>query len=170
MINQSTNIESFLLELTKDIECYYIKQKSLGSFEELNGNLIFSHYRPFNGKITPLLIKQHLNKDITLAIDLKRDDTLLYEYRGDRVYAFGTLFFKLIDKSIIDILQIIKYDDNTLVIYLKFKNSQYIKSFKEKIESSLLLHLEKEWRVYPIKSRPKLGNLMELPREIIEFF
>ncbi len=168
MINQSTNLEQLLLELTKDAQEYYIKQKSLGSFEELNGNRIYSRFKPYKGNITPTLLQQHLKKEITLAINLKKEDILLYEYRGNRVYAFGTLFFKLLNKELIAKSHIIKYSEDMLLIYLKFKNKEDVEHFKKQMQEALLVHLEKEWRVYPLKERPKLGNLMELPREYIE--
>ncbi len=169
MINQSINsIESLLLDLTKESSSYYIKQKNLSSFVQKSGNIIYSHYKPYQGEITPTLIKQHLNKEITLAIDLKKDNILLYKYRGKRAYAFGVLFFKLISKDIVKKSHIIKYSDDTLLIYLELKNKELIEEFKEEIEKKLLFHLEKEWKVYPIEDRPKIGNLMELPREFIE--
>jgi len=169
MTSQSINtLEQLLADLTKDAKEYYIKQKSLGSFEELNGTTIYSRFKPYLGAITNTLLQQHLNKEITLAINIQRDDILVYEYRGKRAYAFGALLFKLLNKELIKRSYIIKYSDNMILIYLQFYDKAKREPFKKEIEATLQLHLEKEWRVYPIKERPKLGNLMELPREYIE--
>jgi hypothetical protein len=169
MKNQSINSINELLEyLTQDSNSYYIKQKSISSFEDKKGRILYSHFKPHKGKITPTLLQQHLNKEITLAIDLEKDNRLLYEYRGKRAYAFGVLFFKLIDKDLIEYSTILKYDDEMIVIFLEFKSCDFIENFKEEMEKSLVLHLEKEWRVYPVKNRPKIGNLIELPREYIQ--
>ncbi len=168
MKSQSTDIEQILLEITKNYQSYYIKQKSLNSFVN-DKTIIYSHFKKISGKITLDLIKKHLNKEITLAIDLKKENVLLFEYRGNRVYAFTFLFFKLIEKKeYLNNRLIIKYSDNTVLIYLNLEN-RFIKDFKKEIEESLLEYFKEEWKIYPIKNKPTISNLMELPREYIEF-
>jgi len=166
MINQSTNIYQLLQELTKDVGSYYLKQKNLISSEE-NGHIIYSHFKEIRQSITPILLKQHLQKDLTLAISIKDKNILYVEYRGKDGFAFGTLLSRLVDKDKIDIY-IIEYTLEKLSIYLRPKVEIDLDSYRDYLDSSLESKLSKEWKFYPLKNISNLGNLIVLPREFIE--
>jgi hypothetical protein len=167
MTSQSTNIDRLLKELTKSVGSYYIKSKNLDNFEEEDGHIIFSHFKRFDKKITPTLLQQHLQKEITLAISVKNSNILLLDYRGEMGYAFGSLVYKILDKDSFSIY-IIEYSLDRVLLYIRPKIDINLDSFREELEELLEAKMVKEWRVYPVKSRPNLGNLMILPREYIE--
>jgi hypothetical protein len=97
---------------------------------------------------------------------VKNSDILYIEYKGKDGFAFGTLLFRLIDKEKFDVY-IIEYSLDTLSIYIKPKFKSDMLLFRKTLEEALESKLTKEWRVYPINSRPSLGNLIILPREVI---
>jgi len=167
MINQSTNIYKLLKELTEDVGSYYIKGKELSGFEGSNGHIIYSHYKKQNCNLTDTLLQQHIQKEITVAISVKDSNILLFDYRGNMGYAFGALMYRLVDKDRFSIY-IIEYSTDRLKLYIKPKIDIKMKDYREELEDALESKLTKEWKVYPVKSSPNLGNLMELPREFIE--
>ena len=167
MINQSTNIEELLLELTKNSSCYYLKQPTIVSINEYNGYYIYSHFLPVYKKIDRFLIKQHLNKELTLAISLKESDALVFEYRGEEAFAFGTLLFRILKENKLK-GKVLEYSLNKLLIYVSFANKKELKEKKELISAQIKKLLPQDWRVLPIESKPDLGNLLVLPREIID--
>ena len=167
MIDQSTNIYKLLKELTKDVSSYYIKQKDINNYEESNGHFVYSHFKPYNGTIDSTLLEQHLHKDITLAISVKNSNILFFDYRGKTAFAFGTLLTRLLDRDKFTIY-ITEYSLDRLSLYIKPKNIVDLDRLRVELESALESKLPKEWRVYPIKNSPNLGNLMILPREFIE--
>ncbi|NPA28371.1 MAG: DUF1882 domain-containing protein [Epsilonproteobacteria bacterium] len=162
MIDQYTNISELLLKLTKGCTTYYIEQSTISSKETLNSLTIYSRFKKFEGEIDSTLIKQHINKEITLAVPIK-DSGVLFEYRGEDAIAFGSLLFKLAKKKGIKDIFIVEYGVDRLVIYLIDT-----KNLVKELDESLQQFFQKEWRVLPNKNIPQLGNLLILPREIIK--
>jgi len=166
MTNQSTNLNNLLKVLTENVDTYYIKQKKLAS-QEGSEHIIFSYFKPIKGKITPTLLQQHIKKEITLAISVKNSNILVFEYRGEQGFAFGALLFRLL-KDVNAQAYIIKYSLDKLIIFIKPNNGLNLTKLSKTLDQNLQTKLTKEWRIYPIKSRPNLGNLLILPREYIE--
>ena len=171
MINQSTNsLFKLIKELTLGSEFYYVKQKSIASVEEVDGHIVYSHYKRYNSPITDELIKQHINAEITLAISIKGKPISVFEYSGKNVYAFGLLLYKLSQHENIKKIEILDYSSDKITILLDpiEQNIKIIenllKNISEKIESKLPL----SWRVSPNNLRPDNGNLLQLPKEYIE--
>jgi len=171
MIDLSTNnLMEFLQELTKTSNFYYIEQKSIASKEEVDGHTVYSHFKRVDKKITESLLQQHINKEINLAISIKNSSDFVFEYSGKYAYAFGALLFKLASYEDIEKIAILEYSLNKLVIYIapNSKNITTNRDLAKKISKKLEEKLPLSWRVLPNDLRPNNGNLVILPREIIE--
>ncbi len=167
MIDQSTNIEKLLLELTKSVDCYYIKQASLISSKNKNGHYVYSHFLPVRKKVDKTLIKQHLNKELTIAISLKNLNALVFEYRGKEAFAFGTLLFRILKENHLQ-GKILEYSFDKLLIFIEFPNKRELKEKRVLLSAKIKDLIPQDWRILPIDSKPELGNLIILPREIIQ--
>ena len=169
MIDQYTDIIELLRELTKNCNSYYIKHPTILSKETLNGNTTYSKYKRYNGKINDTLIKQHINKEIELAISAKElKNILIYKYKGKEAYAFLNIFYEL--KKIYEItnLIVLEYSVNSLSIYLEIKQGVNIDKTREEIDRLIEYKIPKEWITLPNYNKTNLSNLIILPREIIK--
>jgi len=171
MTDLSTNtLMEFLQYLTKTSNFYYIEQKSIASKEEVDGHTVYSHFKRVDKKITESLLQQHINKEINLAISIKDSSSFVFEYSGKYAYAFGALLFKLASYEDIEKIAILEYSLNKLVIYVapKGKNIAQSQELAKKISKKIEEKLPLAWRFLPNDLRPNNGNLIVLPREIIE--
>ncbi len=167
MINQYTNLLKLLRELTKDCHSYYVKHPTLLSKETLNGNTTYSKYQKFNGKITDTLLKQHINKEIDLAISIKDlKNVLVYNYKGKELYAFKNLLIELAKIENVNNIIILEYSVNSLSIYIDIPKDKNIRILRDKINSIIENKLPKEWITLPNLDKPHLSNLIFLPREL----
>jgi len=170
MTSQSINsIHKLLHRLTKESTHYYVEEKHIVSRSTLNGHTFYSRFKRFEGPITQTLIEQHLNKTLTLAIALKSDD-LVFEYSGEHMIVFASLLQHLAQEFGINNLTITEHSMDKLVIYIPTNeyNSNTIDAFLEKSQIVLDLKLPQQWQILPKKNRPEIGNLLLLPREVLE--
>jgi len=169
MISQSTNFKQLLEELTKDSSFYYIEKKRISSTENIDGHTVYSHFQRVNEPITPLLLKQHINREINLAISVKNSKSIIFEYSGEYAYAFGSLLFKLAHLENIKKIYIIEYSLSKLTIYLypNSKTQSKSKEIAKKLSEQISAKLPYAWKVLPDEKRPDNGNLLILPRELI---
>jgi len=171
MINQSTNSIAELLKLlTNNSSGYYIEQKSISSFKEIDGHTVYSKFKYYNKAITQILINQHLSKDINIAVALKNYDAIVYDYSGKHREAFISLLKYFFMQEGINNLYITTLNNQKIILYVRvnLKNREAFISLNKKIEKKLLDRLAKEWRVLPNFLRPDIGNLLQLPREYIK--
>jgi len=167
MTNQYTNLLKLLRELTKDCQSYYIKHPTTLSKETLNGNTTYSKYKKYKGTITDNLLKQHINKEIDLAISIKDfKNVLVYNYKGKQLYAFKNLLTEIAKIENINKLIILEYSVNSLSIYIDLPQNYDINSLKTKIDNIIENKLPKEWIILPNPKKPHLSNLIYLPREL----
>jgi len=172
MISQSINDINELLELlTKDSSGYYIEQKSISSKEEIDGHTIYSKFKFYNNRVTPTLLKQHLSKDINLAITLKDYNAVAFEYSGKYRDAFVSLLKHFFEEEGYDNIYITTLDNQKIVLYIKLnlENREEFTTLLKKINKKLSDRLTKEWKIIPNFLRPDIGNLLHLPREYIKW-
>jgi len=170
MIDQSTKtIDELLLELTSNSNGYYIEQSSIATKVNISGHTTYSRFKYFSGKVTKILLEQHKSKIINLAIPLKGFGALVLEYSGKHQNAFVSLVSHFI-KDYRDKIYITTQNNFKITLYIKLKNSD-LKSFldvKKQIISNLESRLENEWLILPNSLNPDIGNILILPREVIE--
>jgi len=170
MINQSTNnLLKLLEELTTGSKFYYIEQEDISSCEELDGHIIYSHFKRIDEPINTLLLKQHINQEHNLAVSIKNSNFILFEYSGEFAYAFGVLLYKLAKREGIENIYITEYSLNKLVICLNVVNAENnsLSILATKISDAILMKLPLSWRILPNNNRSDNGNLLILPKEYI---
>ena len=171
MIDQSTNsLFELIKELTLGSEFYYIKQKSIASAEEVDGHIVYSHYKRYDSLITDELIYQHINAEIDLAISIKEKPVSIFEYSGKNVYAFGLLLYKISQQEKIKKIDILDYSAEKITILIDpiEQKIEDIKKLSKKISEMIEARLPLSWRVLPNNLRPDNGNLLRLPKEHIK--
>lgn len=169
MTSQSTSIEALLSRLTQESTSYYIEEKSISTRETIDGHTFYSRFKKYEGRVSQTLIAQHINKTITLAVPLDKN-SLLFEYSGEHMVVFVNLLSHLAKEFGIDTLTITMYNFDKIMVYLpafEYK-SNIIEEFLEKVEKLLDLKLPEQWQILPRKNIPEIGNLLQLPREVIE--
>jgi hypothetical protein len=172
MTSQSiNNIQELLQLLTKDSKGYYIEQKSISSKEEIDGHTIYSKFKYYNKEITQTLLKQHLSKEINIALSLKNYSAVAYDYSGNNKEAFASLISYFYKQEGFNDIFITTLDNNKLTLYisLNLDNKEQFTKLINKIEKNLQDRLPKEWRVLPNFLRPDIGNLLQLPREFLRY-
>ncbi len=171
MTSQSINsLDALLKKLISSADGYYIEQKSITKSINIDGETIYTRFKYFSGKITPILLNQHISKDINLAINLNRFDALVLEYSGKYREAFVSLVSYYLNKNDRDNIYITTQDNLKIVLYIELKENSlenFIK-MKQKVTQNLQKRLEKEWRVLPNNLQPLIGTLLQLPREFIK--
>ncbi len=170
MTSRYTNIKELINRLIEGSEGYYIEQESISSYEEIDGHGIYSRYKKFDGQISSELLEEHLNKNINLAISLKNKNFVIFEYYGKEAYAFGSLLYKFVSQDCTLEFDILNYNLDNLTIFIgsKERKGNDIKKISENLSKKLQNSLQKQWRVLPLNSRPEIGNLLLLPRELID--
>lgn len=169
MISQSTSIEALLSRLTKESTSYYIEQKSIATRACVDGHTFYSRFKKYEGRVSQTLITQHIKKIITLAVPLDTN-SILFEYSGEHMIVFVNLLFRLAKEFGIDTLAITMYNFDKIIVYLSTieYNSNTTLQFLEKVEKVLEEKLPDQWQILPKKNRPEIGNLLILPREVID--
>jgi len=169
MRSQFTNIESLLTRLSKESSCYYIEQKEIATKISSSGHTFYSRYKKCDGKVTSTLIQQHISKEINLAIPLDKN-SLIFSYAGEHLIVFASLLFHIAKEFAINNLLITTHTQEEIeILLLKNEyNCNTINDFLEKLSRVLQAKLPNEWQIFPQKGRPEIGNLLTLPREIIE--
>ncbi len=169
MTSQFTNIKSLLSRLTAESTHYYIEQKEIASKESFEGHTIYSRFKRFDGQVTETLLEQHIKKDINLAIPLD-SNSIIFEYAGEHMVTFASLLFHIAKEFSIDNLIITDYSQEKISILLLLDeyNSNTFEEFLRKTKNLLEMKFPDEWQIFPKRNRPEIGNLLNLPREIIE--
>ncbi len=171
MTSQSINsIEELLQLIVDNSNGYYIKQKNISSFNNKDGHTIYSKFKYFDDSITKELLQEHLKNKITLAISLDSYKSMVFEYYGDRKEAFVALLKYFLNEEGIKNIFITNSDSSKITIFstLFDNNTDFFVNLEKKIKKKLYDRLMEDWRVLPDSSRPKIGNLLTLPRELIK--
>jgi len=168
MINRFTNIIEFLKNLTLNSSYYYLESNNLLPYTK-GDYTVYSRFKKVNKKIDIETLKKHINKDKTVAVFLKSKNYLVYEYFGKEPFAFGALLYKLSKENRAKSFEILDYNQEKLTVFIEFSLQKVdnIETIKKNIEKILEFHLNKSWRVIPNDLKPEIGNLIVLPREII---
>jgi hypothetical protein len=168
MTSQSTNIIDFLKNLTLNSSYYYLESNSLLPYKK-GDYTIYSRFKKIEQKPSGEILKKHINKDKTIAIFLDAKNYLVYEYFGKEPFAFGALLYKLSKENKAVNFKILDYGDEKLTIFIEFNLQKVdnLETIKKNFEKILEFHLNKSWRVIPNDLKPEIGNLIVLPREII---
>jgi hypothetical protein len=178
MIDQSTNnsdnnrvLERELLSLIESVPHYYVKSSSIENIYSIDGRKFYSKYRLVDEKPNRIVLNQHLNRELNIAIPLM-DSWISIRYFGEYKKRFLYLLRRVVKRYDIEIETILTYRGvkggslDILIITSKGCNVQKLIDRIDKISLNLKSNLPKEWRVLPKKDLPKSYNIFPLPHKI----
>ncbi len=160
MIKKSINqLEALLKLITSGVKGYYIEQKNIATKVDIDGHIYYSKYRYFSGTITDILIKQHLSKNINLAISLENYSAIVFKYSGEERAAFLSLIKYYITKDERDGIYIISDSNLSLELYIRLKcaNKDNFNDILQKVTTNLDSRISQEWIALPNILYPDIG-------------
>ena len=158
-----------IFDLEFDSDFYFIKRDSIVDKVTFNNRTLYSKFEKVDSPPTPLLIKQHLNRELTLALPLIRNgfvDYIVLEYEKEE----SNHFFHLI-KHLLKLLEIeyfYTYESskkNSVQIFIPRTELTVESAYNqvEKIERTLELKSSKRCKILPNRNLPIKYNKITLP-------
>jgi len=162
-------IEKALSQLAGGASHYYLKSSSIVDTLQHNGRTFYSKFRRIDAPVNDILIRQHLRREITLALPLLRDDQgdkLVIEYLGDEPELFIRTLLRLFRH-----LQIQEYllfqgkrpNRRTILLPQEPQELQRLHALGGKLSEMLQTRLSKSWRILPDIRLPEDYNIFTLP-------
>ena len=158
-----------IFDLEFDTEFYYIQRDSIVDKIKFNNRTLYSKFEKIDTPPTPLLIKQHLHREFTIALPLINDDHIDYivlEYEKEESNHFYHLLKHLLKSLYITTFYTYESSKEKLVqIFIPIKNSTLTDAYKEvdKIKQVLEIKLYKRCKILPDKNLPENYNKITLP-------
>jgi len=170
--NQFTNITGcgikvFGLEFNTDH--YYIKCPSIVEKIHFNNRTFYATFKRIDTAPTPLLLRQHLNKQHTIALPLLqkgRTDYLVIEYSGENYRQFYHLVKHLMQTQHITHYQIYqgkKREKIQLFIRVNALPLEEAEMELQALSAILEQRLDRAWKCLPSTSLPEAYNIVTLP-------
>ncbi len=158
-----------IFDLTFDRDSYYIERNSIVEKITFNNRTLYSKFEKVEEEPTPLLIKQHLNRELILALPCGNNgqiDYLVIEYEREKSDHFFYLIKQLL-KSL-DITSFYTYEsskENHIQIFIPRENLSLEDAYRqvEKIEQILEIKSSKRCKILPNKNLPINYNKITLP-------
>jgi hypothetical protein len=158
-----------LLDLEFSNDHYYIQNKSIVEKVTFNNRTFYSRFKKIQIPLTPILIKQHFNNEITLAVSLVEDDLVNYlviEYLQEDWSTFYSLIKHLLKTlGVEDFFSYRNSQKELLQFFIPRQNIQLEEAYQEveNIKHHLELKSKKSYKIYPNKNLPKNHNIIVLP-------
>jgi len=158
-----------IFDLTFERDHYYLERNSIVTKIQVDNRTLYSKFEKIEEPPTPLLVQQHLNRELTLALPCSEDGTIDYlviEYEKEPTQHF----FYLI-KHLLKSLQISPFytyessKENHIQIFIPRDHLPLDEAYKEveKIEQILEVKSSKRCRIIPNKNLPINHNKITLP-------
>ncbi len=162
-----------IFDLEFNCEYFYIRSKSIVEKITFNNRVFYSKYKKITSPLTPILLKQHQNHDINLALPLienNRVNYLVIEYYQEDWKAFYSLIKYLLKNLHIDLYFSYRDEKELLLqIFIQRDNIDLETAYKEveNIKYLLNLKLKKSYKIFPNSNLPKNYNIITLPQKKI---
>ncbi len=158
-----------VFDLEFNTDYYYIKKSTIVEQIPFNNRTFYAKFERINEVFTPLLLKQHLDKQYTIALPLLKDNRsnyLLIEYKGDEYQRFYHLI-----KHLFNTLGILDYsiyrgkDVERLQVFIPVSKLTLEESHSrlEALSKSLEEKMSKKWKCLPSLHLPQAYNIATLP-------
>lgn len=152
---------------------YYIKRSSIVEQIQFNNRTFYAKFERIEEPLTPLLLKQHQDRQYTIAVPLLQDNYtnyLVVEYKGEehqRFYHLIKHLFKTLEITAYHIYQ--GKDVERLQVFIEVKNLSLEEADEalQKISSALEKKMTKKWKCLPCTSLPEEYNIVTLPYQEI---
>ena len=165
------SIKVFDLEFTTDH--YYIKRPSIVEQIQFDNRTFYAKFECINEPLTKLVIKQHLNKQYTVAVPLltnKHTDYLVLEYKGEEHQRFYYLAKHLFQTMKIDAYHIYQgKDEEKVQVFIEVDklSLEEADAKLQEISDNLKQKLTKRWKCLPLLSLPEAYNIVTLPYQLL---
>lgn len=152
---------------------YYIKRNTIVEKISFNNRTFYAKFERIDEPLTPLLLKQHQDRQYTIAVPLLADNhtnNLVIEYKGEeykRFYHLVKHLFKALNISRYHLYQ--GKDIERLQVFIEVDNLCLEAAEKKLDEISLSLQkkITKKWKCLPSSSLPESYNIITLPYQKI---
>lgn len=162
-----------VFDLEFSVDHYYIKRSAIVEQIQFNNRTFYAKFERINEPLTPLLLKQHLAREYTIAVPLLKDnrtDYLVIEYKGEEYQRFYHLV-----KHLFNTLDIMNYhiyqgkDEERLQVFIE-ADSLTLEEADAKLQEltdALKAKMTKKWKVLPSVSLPEDYNIVTLPYQTL---
>ena len=162
-----------IFDLEFNCEYFYIHSSSIVEKITFNNRVFYSKYQKISTPLTPILLEQHYNHDIHLALPLIEDNKINYlviEYYQEDWKSFYALVQYLL-KSL-KIKEYTSYRDTKeerLQLFIKRENISLETAYREVEEIKYFLNLKskKSYKIFPNRNLPKNYNIITIPQKKI---
>jgi len=151
---------------------YYIKRSTIVKQIQFKNRTFYAKFERIDETLTPLIIKQHLNKEYTIAVPLVENNLtnyLVVEYKGEERTRFYHLIQHLFKTLKIEDYQIYEgHNKDRIIVFIAVKNYTLKKADNdlEIISSALKEKIIKNWKCLPSSSLPNEYNIITLPYKV----
>lgn len=160
-----------ILDLKFNSEYFYIQKKSIVEKIVFNNRTFYSKFEKVSTPLTSILLEQHYNHEITLALPLIDNDHVNYlviEYYQDDWKSFYALIEHLF--KTLDINEYFAYRNpkkELLQIFIPRSNTPLETAYKEVENIKLILEFKskKSYKIFPNSNLPKNYTIITLPSE-----
>ncbi len=162
-----------IFDLEFESKYFYIYTNSIVEKITFNNRVFYSKYKKITTPLTPMLLKQHQNHDIKLALPLiekSRVNYLVLEYYQEDWRAFYALVKHLLKNLNINLYFSYQDEEEMLLqIFIPRDNIALDIAYKEveNIKSLLNTKLKKSYKIFPNKNLPQNYNIIAIPHKKI---
>ena len=162
-----------VLDLEFSNDHYYIQNRSIVEKVTFNNRTFYSKFEKITTPLTPILLKQHQENELSLAVSLVEEDFVNYiviEYHQEDWKSFYSLLKHLLKSLEINNYQYYRNPKKELLqLFIPKKQMSLENAFKEveNIKHHLELKSKKSYKIYPNINLPKNYNIITLPIEKI---
>ncbi|HIP41364.1 MAG TPA: DUF1882 domain-containing protein [Campylobacterales bacterium] len=160
-----------IFDLEFDSECCYIQKNSIVEKITFNNRTLYSKFKKIETPPTDILIHQHLNRELTLALPLVENGVVNYlvlEYEKEK----SDYFYHLI-KHLLKSLHLNNFftysgsKENMVQIFIPRESLSIEDAYQEteKIETMLEMKSSKRCKILPTQNLPKFYNIVTLPTQ-----
>ena len=148
---------------------YYIKRSTIAEQIQFNNRTFYAKYERINEPLTPLLLKQHLNRQYSIAAPLikeNRTNYLVIEYKGEEYKRFQHLIkhlFKTMDISDYSIYQGKDVERIQVFIAVDQLPLEEADAQLKVLSNALKEKMTKNWKCLPSLTLPEAYNIVSLP-------
>jgi len=172
MIAPSTDrppIDEALASLADSVDHYYLKSSTIVGTIEHRGRTFYSKFRRIDEAPNPILLAQHLRREVTLALPLLsngRGDKIVVEYLGKEPELFLQTLIRLFQHLELEEYTLFQGKRNgrrTVILSLPEQELNALHELGGQISDLLQTRLSKSWRILPDRRLPEDYNIYTLP-------
>lgn len=158
-----------IFDLVFDVDSYYIKRDSIVDKVTFDNRTFYSKYEKIASPPTALLINQHLNAEVIVAVPLfsnKRPNYIVIEYERESSNRFYYLLKQILKSLYIETFYTYESSKkNHVQIFISCDDvtQEEIYEIIEKIEYTIEFKSNKRCKILPRKHFPKIYNKITLP-------